>query len=73
MIPKPGFIDEFEHPRIAWFVLEGVALCAIGAVLWLAGRVASPAVATLGEIAFLVGLMTAVFGSIGYLVVSYTT
>lgn len=72
MLPKPGFLGDVKYPRIAWFTLEGVALGVIGVLMWLVGQVASPTVASLGEIAFIVGLMTAVFGSLGYLIVSFT-
>jgi hypothetical protein len=72
MIPKPGFVDDAAHPRLALFTLEGVGLAAVGGLLWLVGQVVDSTAASLGGIAFVVGLVTAGFGGLGYLVVSLT-
>lgn len=64
---RPRLPDWVPFPRVAWFVSEGIAIGLAGLLLREALSGVQPAV-TLGNIAFVVGSVTALLGVVAYLV-----
>lgn len=64
---RPSLPDWVPFPRVAWFISEGVLIGLAGLVLREALADVQLAV-TLGNIAFVVGSVTALLGIVAYLV-----
>lgn len=66
---RPSLPQWVEFPRVAWFVVEGIAIGLAGLLVRSVLTGSQPAV-TLGNVAFFVGTTTALLGILAYLVLA---
>jgi len=59
-------LSHFSHPRLAVIIFEGIVMGFVGFVLLVIGINISSTLEMIGRIALFLGVLTALFGLLGY-------